>query len=64
MAPTAPLYGNYSAYYAKRGTSVLLGDRRVARLPEAWVTGKRILDIGANSGLPSAALGTCSWLPT
>jgi hypothetical protein len=58
MAPSTPAYGNYQNYYAKRGTSVLLGDRRVACLPEAWVTGRRVLDIGANSGLPSVALGT------
>lgn len=63
MALPTPAYGNYQAYYAKRGTSVLLGDRRIARLPKAWVTGRRVLDIGANSGLPSVALGAGAFRP-
>lgn len=54
----APIYGNYASYASKRGTSLLLGDRRVGIVPLSWVEGKRVLDVGCNSGQVSVELGT------
>lgn len=58
----APIYGNYASYASKRGTSLLLGDRRVGILPLSWVEGKRVLDVGCNSGQVSVELGKSSLL--
>lgn len=66
MTPPAsapPVYGNYASYYAKRGTSVLLGDRRVSRLPPAWVADRRVLDVGCNSGQVAVELGQREAVP-
>ncbi|KAL7414971.1 Bicoid-interacting protein 3-domain-containing protein [Mrakia frigida] len=49
-------YGNYSRYYSKRQVSLINGDPRVALLPPAWVKGKRVLDIGCNSGQVSVEI--------
>lgn len=55
--PMSNPYGNYSHYYSKRQVSLINGDPRVALLPPAWVKGKRVLDLGTNSGVVAVEIG-------
>lgn len=39
-------YGNYPSYYGKRGSS----DNRIKLFAKDWFRGKRVIDVGCNSG--------------
>ncbi|TPX37583.1 hypothetical protein SmJEL517_g00474 [Synchytrium microbalum] len=43
-------YGNYSNYYSTRRNPIARLDPRLALLNPSWFEGKRVLDIGCNSG--------------
>lgn len=51
------IYGNYPTYYAKRNSSASLMDSRLELINEEWIIGKRVLDIGCNSGHVTSDIG-------
>ncbi|BGP34900.1 hypothetical protein JCM10296v2_006724 [Rhodotorula toruloides] len=52
---TAPS-GNYQGYYERRKTARDEPDERLALIPQDWVTGKKLLDVGCNTGAVSVEL--------
>jgi 7SK snRNA methylphosphate capping enzyme len=50
-------YGNYTSYYSKRRDALQRGDDRLASLPPDFFLGKRVLDLGCNSGFVSVEIG-------
>ncbi|BGP03000.1 RNA methyltransferase [Rhodotorula toruloides] len=52
---TAPS-GNYQGYYERRKTARDEPDERLALIPQDWLKGKKLLDVGCNDGAVSVEL--------
>ena len=53
-------YGNYRNYYFKRRDALLFPqsrDERLPALPRSYFEGKKVLDVGCNSGQVTVELG-------
>lgn len=48
--------GNYQGYYERRKTARDEPDERLALIPQDWVKGKKVLDVGCNTGAVSVEL--------
>lgn len=53
------LAGNYRGYYGKRrsGHNPYQGDERLKLIPQEWLQGQRVLDIGCNAGSVTIEIG-------
>jgi 7SK snRNA methylphosphate capping enzyme len=46
-----PIHGNFFGYYTRRWADPNELDPRLALLPKEWIEGKKVLDVGCNSGM-------------
>lgn len=52
-------FGNYDRYYGYRNGAAR-GDERMGMMKREWFEGKKVLDIGCNSGQVTIAIGTAA----